>query len=437
MSGRISFRPRPIDVAKPLQIVRTEIDDDDTSRMVPMMPTGMESNEEGELHIQEIIQASMKMKHDDLPEIPIPVVKIVDGYDTAENPHPFSMGSTYVLYKLLNDDELDQTTEYDLDNEDEAFVAVLNQAMRDAANTNTTTPSSGGTTTSKKPPLLTLDKFECILDRLEKEHYHTGQCDLSKAEQICKVIHELHEKLREYAHLKMLEPAPEEVTPPVRKKKDHSTSSSVQAGAVVPSTEAEPGQQAAPAIPHTYPGPIFANKEAQPLILGNGKARQEGYRHFIVRPGQFPTDSLEKQYGGDNVAFSPQQPGDEMEDEIEIQQRTAQQLLDEKAHQQQLLEAQRLKEEEDAANLYYNTLPTPTSGDYYDEPINNNKKQQHHSGKSNPYHTGSYSYTLQPQLNVQGKPVYPSVNQGYIFVSPNLPPMYGRARVGRYGESTI
>lgn len=176
-SQRISFRPRPIDISKPLPIIRTAIDDDEStvSRLVPIIPTGMEAAEEGETHLQDIIQASVKMRHDQLPEIPIPVVNVVAGYDQSSNPQPFSIGSTYILYHEKTEDEWDQVCEYDADDDDEEFVQQLNQTAMNSTNFPPT-----------KKPILSVDKFEQIIDRFEKDFYYYGQCDQLKSEQICK-----------------------------------------------------------------------------------------------------------------------------------------------------------------------------------------------------------------------------------------------------------
>ncbi|GAM24942.1 hypothetical protein SAMD00019534_081170 [Acytostelium subglobosum LB1] len=541
--SRISFRPRPIDVAKPLPIVWTEIEDDETQRSVPIMPTGMESNEESELHIQEIIQASMKMRHEDLPEIPIPVVKVVDGYDTAENPHPYHMGSTYVLYKMLNDDELNLTTEYDLDSDDEHFVSTLNQGAG-ASETNAAANKRGHAANSA----LTLDRFETIIDKFEKELYNHGQCDVAKAEQICKgmkpnvaqalhtywmekrktrstlirrllrppdredpspykafrprevelkqkkarkndqasfnkmntlrqeferartllemlkkrerlkkdhfaVVQQIYSKLRELAQVKLLEPEENLVSSPPtqpRKKKDRATAEDREAA------EAEETSSVVVGLPHNYPGPVFVNKEQQPLIIGNGKARQEGYRHFICKPGQFPSPTLEKIYSNE-MNSSPSIKTESM-DELD--------RMESEQSSHDRLEQQLIREKEEAAARYYNSMAVPTSSEYYaddedDEGSSDEQVVSNANGRTtirvqrsaryqpslnggkrppvnvNPYSSAHYSLQLQPKMDGQGKPIYPSVNNGCLFIGPNLPPVFGRARVGLYGATYI
>eukprot|EP01132_Coremiostelium_polycephalum_P002347 gene2347-2895_t len=481
-AGRISFRPRPIDINKPLPIVRTSLDDDESniSRAVPILPTGMEPQEEGESHLQEIIQASMKMRHDQLPEIPIPVVKIVDGYDTEPNPHPFQYGQHYILYKDKTEEEWDPFTEYDMESDDEELVNTINQS---------TTPAA-------KKPIITMDRLEHYIDRFEKELHYFGACEYAKAEQICKglkqtyinqiynhwlakrkdktnsmirrllkppdrddpspykafrpreiemkqrktrkndaqslqkmnqlrqeferartllemikkreklkkdhlmVVQELYLKLEELAQVRSLEQEEIVIPPPVsssqhKKKKDREerSGSSALAGAS--------------AIP-TQSGPSFGAKD-QPLILSNGKARQEGYRHFVVKP--------------------------------EIQ-----------------------KQRELLAEQYYNSLSVPTSADYYDysddsdesdsddeysnnsniinlnqfNNNNSNNETNNNNNNNNNNNLPSNPFTIpQPRLNSEGIPIYPSLNQGYIFANPKYPPVLGRVRVGRYGGTYI
>jgi hypothetical protein len=48
--SNLSFRPRPLDVTKPIPIIRKELEEDPydaaIGRTVPLMPTGMEEAEE-------------------------------------------------------------------------------------------------------------------------------------------------------------------------------------------------------------------------------------------------------------------------------------------------------------------------------------------------------------------------------------------------------
>lgn len=125
-----------------------------------------------EAHIQEAITASLMLTSVDtsgMPEIPTPVVKIVEGYDTEVDLFPINIVQTYIHYRgmyincLFGVDliayidkthaDYDHTVEYDMDSEDEEFVQTVNN-------------NNGG----KK--VLTEDKFESMIDRFEKESEH-------------------------------------------------------------------------------------------------------------------------------------------------------------------------------------------------------------------------------------------------------------------------
>ncbi|KAF2078215.1 hypothetical protein CYY_000505 [Polysphondylium violaceum] len=521
--GRISFRPRPIDISKPLPIIRHEIEDDESSvsRMVPMLPTGMESQEEEEVHLQEIINAAnARTSHDLLPEIPIPVVKIVDGYDTAPNPTPFTHANTYVIHKEKTDEEWDQVTEYDLDDDDEELIATINQSA-----------ASGGQAANKKP-LITHDKYEFFMDRFEKEYHYFGVCDQAKAEQICKglkpnivtqiyqhwvnkrkkqtnsflrrllkppdredpspykafrareaadinkqkkarkndaaslqkmqqlrqemerartimemikkreklkkdhfhVVSQIYDKLVELAQIKSLEqddlpppPTPSHHSSNHKKKKDQSTSlgGSTLASLLLQQKHAT--------------GPTFSNNDQQPLVISGGKARQEGYRHFIVKHGEYPTPSLEKQY-----STKPDTPSLESTT-IDLTQPNANPPSTSTSTPSTTTiptptpTTTKTKEEKEAIDYYFDSISAPTSSNYYDDSdeSDDSADESDFDTDINTNHAISLVPPTQPRMNAKGQPIYPSCNKGYIFISPKHPPLLGRARVGRYGGTYI
>eukprot|EP01114_Cavostelium_apophysatum_P001159 TRINITY_DN10990_c0_g1_i1.p1 TRINITY_DN10990_c0_g1~~TRINITY_DN10990_c0_g1_i1.p1 ORF type:complete len:471 (+),score=133.82 TRINITY_DN10990_c0_g1_i1:1427-2839(+) len=157
--SNLTFRPRPIDIHKQLPIVRKELDGTEVDaeiqggvrRSVPVMPTGMEREDEEEAHIAEAIKQSLEARPERV-DIPTPVVIIVEGYDTAPNPQPFVRPSTYLHYADKTPEEEDADIEYDAEPEDEVFLEQLNATLT----------KKGGTP-------LTEPKFEIIVDRLEKE----------------------------------------------------------------------------------------------------------------------------------------------------------------------------------------------------------------------------------------------------------------------------
>jgi hypothetical protein len=63
MSGT-SFRPRPLDVNRPIPVIRKEVEDDDMitiSRSVPELPTGMDMAEEAVMRNLCIFRQSFKI----------------------------------------------------------------------------------------------------------------------------------------------------------------------------------------------------------------------------------------------------------------------------------------------------------------------------------------------------------------------------------------
>jgi len=149
----LPFRPRPIDVDKPLPIIRHDLpelevqDLIETARTLPQMPTGMEAEEEKETHLQQIIQKAREQSESS--EIPTPTIKIVPEYDNDPTAKPYIRPQTYVLWKDPSPEEIDEIVEYDLEPDDYDFLEKLNTAA------------------GKK--VLGESKLELIMDRLEKE----------------------------------------------------------------------------------------------------------------------------------------------------------------------------------------------------------------------------------------------------------------------------
>ena len=115
---RSAFRPRPIDIDKPMPIFHEEVDDD-SSRIGPEVKTGMEEVEEQELHFQEALKLFNK-KNQSIIAIPTPNVEIVKGYDEEET-DPFNPPhSSYIKYQ-----EPFHQVEYDMEEDDFDFLDDL------------------------------------------------------------------------------------------------------------------------------------------------------------------------------------------------------------------------------------------------------------------------------------------------------------------------
>jgi hypothetical protein len=98
--SNLAFRPRQIDVNKPLPIIRQEIEDDESgvSRSVPKMGTGMEHEEEEEIHIQNAIAASLAPSAESTV-IPTPNVRLVESYFTSKTLDTWTRPTAYIKYK--------------------------------------------------------------------------------------------------------------------------------------------------------------------------------------------------------------------------------------------------------------------------------------------------------------------------------------------------
>lgn len=167
--ANLAFRPRPIDVNRPLPIVRGELVEDESSagyvvnRGVPELPSGMEPEEEEEAHISGAIQRRAVNGEEEAhghrpastePEIPVPGCRYVAAYEEEAHPVEFRRPESYLLYIEKTPEELDEQVEYDLDDEDLEFCS-----RREAV-------SLG----------LSAELLEFILDRCEKETgYRDGQ----------------------------------------------------------------------------------------------------------------------------------------------------------------------------------------------------------------------------------------------------------------------
>lgn len=122
--SRPSFRPRPIDLAKPLPIIKSSKDlrhEDDVvvNRALPTIATGVDPSEEEERHLQQALLASVFGSSDKPPDIPVPVVSQVKPPDTRRD---FRLPETYIQFDRNDAELLKNSVEYDADWEDYAFA---------------------------------------------------------------------------------------------------------------------------------------------------------------------------------------------------------------------------------------------------------------------------------------------------------------------------
>lgn len=125
--SRPSFRPRPIDLTKPLPIIKSSKDlrnEDDVvvNRALPTIATGVDPAEEEERHLQQALLASVFGDASRATaDIPVPVVSRVSPPDMPGR--PFSRpDASYIMFDRSDADLEEACIEYDGDHIDEAFV---------------------------------------------------------------------------------------------------------------------------------------------------------------------------------------------------------------------------------------------------------------------------------------------------------------------------
>lgn len=130
--SRPSFRPRPIDLTKPLPIIKTSKDlrnEDDVvvNRALPTIATGVDPAEEEERHLQQALMASVFGESKRPPaNIPIPVTEAVD---PPVIPGPsFRRPEQYIMFDKSDHDLEDACVDYDADHVDQSFVDQINKA---------------------------------------------------------------------------------------------------------------------------------------------------------------------------------------------------------------------------------------------------------------------------------------------------------------------
>lgn len=151
--SRPSFRPRPIDLTKPLPIIKTSKDlrnEDDVvvNRALPTIATGVDPAEEEERHLQQALMASVFGEDKRPPaNIPIPITDPVE--PPAIPGPPFHRPEQYIMFDKSDHDLEDACVDYDADHVDEQFVFRINKAK----------PNSSP---------LNMDALERAMDAMEK-----------------------------------------------------------------------------------------------------------------------------------------------------------------------------------------------------------------------------------------------------------------------------
>eukprot|EP00736_Rhodelphis_marinus_P013718 Rmarinus@m.4201 len=157
--SRGSFRPRPIDINRPLPIIMhdndLEVHDEGDIRSLPTVPVGMDAQEQQEIHLQQAIKAALTLdsKAPKDAAIPVPSVELVPGYrDLLKK---WTQPQEYIVFKELSETEyLEKEVFYELDKDDLRWLGEYN---------------------AKKTPKQKIaeDDFERALDRLDKEAFNT------------------------------------------------------------------------------------------------------------------------------------------------------------------------------------------------------------------------------------------------------------------------
>lgn len=151
MTSKLSFRSRQLDPSKPMPIYRADDLPDlgectAISRGVPVLPSGMEKDEEGEHHLQRAISAQQAFGHTGELVIPTPEVQMAPAKDYGELYQPNYKLPGQLIHMQLFAIEQDHP-DYDMDSEDEEWFQKA----------------------AKVYPDLTAMRFETLMDKFEQQ----------------------------------------------------------------------------------------------------------------------------------------------------------------------------------------------------------------------------------------------------------------------------
>lgn len=151
MTSKLSFRSRQLDPSKPMPIYRADDLPDlgectAISRGVPILPSGMEKEEEGEHHLQRAISAQQAFGHTGELVIPTPEVQTAPAKDYGELYLPNYVLPQENIHMQLFAIEHDYP-DYDMDSEDDEWFQK----------------------NAKNYPDLTHLQFERLMDKFEQQ----------------------------------------------------------------------------------------------------------------------------------------------------------------------------------------------------------------------------------------------------------------------------
>lgn len=117
----------------------------------------------------QLVLEALKKSQEAVTKLPEPCFKELDDYIHLES---IARPTAYIRFIERNADELDEEVEYDMDEEDAAWLNILNEQRK-----------------SNNLPPLAIDIFELLMDRLEKECLfqmsHTQSQDIIDDEAVC------------------------------------------------------------------------------------------------------------------------------------------------------------------------------------------------------------------------------------------------------------
>lgn len=166
--SRPSFRPRPIDLSKPLPIIKSSKDlrnEDDVvvNRALPTIATGVDPAEEQERHLKQALLASVYGDAAKKPaDIPIPVFSKVVAATYPQLAGPFRRPNSYLNFDKSDQELGHATVDYDADHEDEEFATRFNKK-------NHSSSQSQKSNSSSRNPALSISLLEVVMDVMEKQ----------------------------------------------------------------------------------------------------------------------------------------------------------------------------------------------------------------------------------------------------------------------------
>lgn len=169
-SSSLRFRQRKISVKQPLLIYKQKdlhLDDlEPLNISSTTTDTGVDKNEEDEIHLKQIINQSSTAIDKSL-YIPTPDASLLwNDASLYYNSSNFIPPASYIKYSATIEDTL--TTDYNMDEEDEAFLNELNSLKKNTTVKSETSKSEDSKKVTKGADHLTESEFEMIMEKFEK-----------------------------------------------------------------------------------------------------------------------------------------------------------------------------------------------------------------------------------------------------------------------------